>query len=1193
MVFLRESRQRFSRMFPMLTAMLRGRTRRMRRRSQEFSISSGIESLEVRTMLDASNPSAMFVQQFVEVSISDTAESANSNQTASFESADQTQISWNQITDASGYELLIYSTTQGKEALHLDSLGTTSFQPASLNGPDSFQMFVRGFDATGQNSLWSSPVYFDVTQPTTSSIPASPNFTLATGNAIPALQWTTSVEATSYDLLIYSVSAGQEVLSQSGINTGSFEAASLAGAGDDYQAFIRASNSQGQSSSWSQPAYFTVSGESQIPQAPVLTGVTNATPPQITWNGVAGADSYEVLIYSLTQGQEVLHQTQVNSTSFTPNSLVGQTDSYQVYVRADNMQGVSGLWGGPLEFEMAAETSAFPQSPVIVTTPSTSAPVLQWSPVSFADSYEIQVYNVTAGRLVMRQSNFQQTDFDVSSLTTSPDSYQAFVRPYDAIGNPGNWSNPTDFEIVELTAEPDPVDVNPDPVDVNPDPVDVNPDPIDVTPDPIEPTDPVDPNPNPIPNPDPGEIPPGNPDDPRQAWVDAFHTSLEMFHGTDRTGKDGPTSSIGMALTLTYEEFLHAVPHSNAYIQIQNDNVLVHVDANSFDWKNGIEALGGVAEGESIEFSGDYWLPIHNLDNLAAMPWLVKAEPVLSPPTNVDWSLVLVRGTDPSQISQDVGLGAILPTGLVDDTYFFSLAGVENPSDVVAKLKAHDSVLGFDPLVSRQLFKRSSIPNDEFFSKQWYLLNSGQSFGTPGLDANVVNVWDNFRGAGVTIGIVDDGIDTTHPDLADNYDANSSFDFNFNDPDPTPFNRDSHGTSVAGIAAGRGFNGIGISGAAPQAKLAGLRLLADDVTGFQEASALGHKTQVIDISNNSWGPADVGVLSPINSLAKAALRQGVTSGRGGLGTIYTWAGGNGKEDNDNSNYDGYANSRFVTAVGAVDNNGVQSFFSEPGANLLVSAYSSSEDVGIFTTDLEGTDGASPTDYDPNFGGTSASTPLVSGVVALMLDANPNLTWRDVQHILVQSSTRVDPFDSGWTKNAAGFSHNPKYGFGAINAEAAVNLATTWVNVGPEVAGSTNEIQVQRVIPDNDTFGVISTIDVKHDINIETVEVVVNATIEERGDLQIELISPSGVSSILADARDEDDDPNIETFTFSTKRNWGENTQGKWQLIVRDLIDDNNNNNNVVSTFDSWELNFYGTGLATPPFPPGWEPGVPF
>ncbi|MBC7240323.1 MAG: S8 family serine peptidase, partial [Chloroflexi bacterium] len=180
------------------------------------------------------------------------------------------------------------------------------------------------------------------------------------------------------------------------------------------------------------------------------------------------------------------------------------------------------------------------------------------------------------------------------------------------------------------------------------------------------------------------------------------------------------------------------------------------------------------------------------------------------------------------------------------------------------------------------------------------------------------------------------------------------------------------------------------------------------------------------------------------------LQQGATTGRNGLGTIYVWAAGNGGAGGDNSNYDGYANSRFTLAVGSLDANGRQAWYSEPGANLFVSAYAD----GITTTDITGDNGYNVTgnadgdplvntDYTSIFAGTSAAAPVVSGVIALMLQANPNLSYRDIEYILAQTARQVDPTDPDWTVNAAGYHINHKYGFGAIDAAAAVQAAKNW------------------------------------------------------------------------------------------------------------------------------------------------------
>gem|GEM_PF-486432 len=541
-----------------------------------------------------------------------------------------------------------------------------------------------------------------------------------------------------------------------------------------------------------------------------------------------------------------------------------------------------------------------------------------------------------------------------------------------------------------------------------------------------------------------------------------------------------------------------------------------------------------------------------------------------TPANSTQWIVSLKPGSSPAQLAVSLGVLPLVATGHAADTYVLTLANASDSLELKRKLDLRSDVVLSYPLVARQQSKRA-IPNDPLFSNEWHLLNVGQTGGTVGADANVTPVWDTYLGTGVVIGIIDDGLEHTHPDLVANYVASLSFDFNSNDPNPTPTTSfDDHGTAVAGVAAGVGFNGLGVSGAAPSASLAGLRLIAAPTTDLDEANALGFMTQGIDIYNNSWGPADTGAdLVGPGPLTLAALQNGVTTGRGGLGNIYIWSAGNGLLANDNVNYDGYANSRFTLAVSAIDDRGRQSFYSEPGAPILVAAYSNGNTTGITTTDLSGNQGSAPGDYRNDFGGTSSAAPLVSGVVALMLEANPNLNYRDVQHILVNSSRQNDPTDSDWTTNGAGHLVNHKYGFGAIDANAAVSTALTWVSVGPEVSIAEPVINVGAAIPDNSLVGVTSTINVAQDINIEHVEVTFNATHSFRGDLEIILTSPSGTQSVLAE-RHDDSGNNFNNWVMTTVHNWDESSVGTWTLQVRDRAIGN------VGTFNSWQVAFFGT-----------------
>jgi kexin len=301
------------------------------------------------------------------------------------------------------------------------------------------------------------------------------------------------------------------------------------------------------------------------------------------------------------------------------------------------------------------------------------------------------------------------------------------------------------------------------------------------------------------------------------------------------------------------------------------------------------------------------------------------------------------------------------------------------------------------PRISRDL--AVNLGNDTYFSYLCHLENFGQTGGIPREDIHAQSAWQNNHSSSNTvIGVVDDGLEIAHEDIIENNQATLNWDFLSNDSDPTG---GTHGTAVAGLAAARGGNNIGISGVAPHAAIAGIRLIGA-TTDTNETAALTLHKDAIDIYNNSWGPHDLGNLDGPAPLTQAALLDGVTYGRNGLGAIYVWAAGNGRVTNDNANYDGYANNPYTIAVSATNSHGKLTYYSEPGACILVNAPGGDYTSWMATTDRTGLAGYNVGNYTFNFGGTSASVPVVSGVIALMLDANPNLSWRDIKQILAET-----------------------------------------------------------------------------------------------------------------------------------------------------------------------------------------------
>lgn len=509
------------------------------------------------------------------------------------------------------------------------------------------------------------------------------------------------------------------------------------------------------------------------------------------------------------------------------------------------------------------------------------------------------------------------------------------------------------------------------------------------------------------------------------------------------------------------------------------------------------------------------------------------------------------------------------------------------------------------PLLRKQYEKRSlSYPLDEFFPDQWHLLNTGQNGATPGIDINVLPAWEVTKGGGVIAAIVDDCLETTHPDLRQNAPLISTHlhhDFNDDDDDPRPVlaNNDAHGTSVGGLLGARQNNGnpdpitgkqLGVSGVAPEVTLLGLRLISGPISDQDIFDSLtwGPNGTIVSVSNNSWGPSGSALVGP-DILGKVGFREAATSGRDGKGKITVFAAGNGRFDDHNSNYDGFANSRYVTAVAALSATGVFSSYSEPGANILICAPGGGfgnfgTELRLTTTDVTGIGGYNPgpneppnNDYNNSFNGTSSASPITAGVAALILATNSDLGWRDVKEILASTARKVNETNADWITNEGGFHFNHSYGAGLVDAGNAVARAFTWRNLGPEIHYEIlkTEPGTGSGIVDNGTPTRVSfdfSNNAKYpNIRVEQIEIEVKITHPSRSDLEVALVSPKGVRSVLAaqhvpgtdsneDYRDIVADfvngqyvPRDGGWVFTTTHDWGDNSSGVWTLEVIDRV----------------------------------------
>ena len=424
---------------------------------------------------------------------------------------------------------------------------------------------------------------------------------------------------------------------------------------------------------------------------------------------------------------------------------------------------------------------------------------------------------------------------------------------------------------------------------------------------------------------------------------------------------------------------------------------------------------------------------------------------------------------------------------------------------------------------------------DPIFNEQWHLFNTIQT----GHDINVTGVWlEGNTGKNVTVAIIDDGLDMYSDDLKDNYFAEGSYDFNDHTEEPRPrLVNDHHGTRCAGEVAAVKNNVCGV-GVAYDSKVAGLRILSKSISDEDEAVAINYAFDKNLIYSCSWGPPDNGMaMDAPNVLIKRAIQNGIQKGRNGLGSVFVFAAGNGAAREDNCNFDGYTNSIYSITVGAVDRNGQHPYYSEKCSASLVVTYSSGGGDAIHTTDV----GANNC-YNRH-GGTSAAAPLGAGIMALVLSVRPDLNWRDLQYLCVETAVPIN-LDQDWQDTHIGKKYSHTYAYGKLDAYKLVEKAKDWKSVKPQAWFKTPWQFVRHDIPQGEQ-GLASTFIVTKDMlknanleRLEHVQVTMDVAHTRRGDLSVDLISPVGVVSHLSATRRYDENPSgYDTWTFMSVVHW--------------------------------------------------------
>jgi len=456
--------------------------------------------------------------------------------------------------------------------------------------------------------------------------------------------------------------------------------------------------------------------------------------------------------------------------------------------------------------------------------------------------------------------------------------------------------------------------------------------------------------------------------------------------------------------------------------------------------------------------------------------------------------------------------------------------------------------------------------NDPRWPLMWYL-NRGDK-----LDMNVQDAWEmGITGKGIVITILDDGIEKANPDLVANYDPEASYDVNQNDADPTPrydlIDSNRHGTRCAGEVSATANNSVCGVGIAYDSRIGGVRMLDGDVTDAVEARSLSLNNQHIDIYSASWGPDDDGkTVDGPGNLASRAFITGVANGRQGKGSIFVWASGNGGRDHDNCNCDGYTNSIWTLSVSSATENGLIPWYSEACSSTMATTYSSgsSGERKVITTDLHNGCTSSHT-------GTSASAPMAAGVIALVLEANPALNWRDVQHITVRNCHVANLRATDWRVNSVGRNYSHSFGYGVMDASGMVRMAQKWKSVGTQVSSAVKAAIGPVSIPAMSSRSAKMEVTDHGDVNfLEHVQAHVTLDSSRRGDLAIYLTSPQGTKSQLLARRPHDSSrAGFHDWPFLTVFCWGENPAGTWELEVQ-------NDGRYEVTLRAWSMTFHGT-----------------
>lgn len=356
-----------------------------------------------------------------------------------------------------------------------------------------------------------------------------------------------------------------------------------------------------------------------------------------------------------------------------------------------------------------------------------------------------------------------------------------------------------------------------------------------------------------------------------------------------------------------------------------------------------------------------------------------------------------------------------------------------------------------------------SSPNDEYYNLQWGLQNTGQNNGTSGIDISVEQAWSiidqsNIDLSTVKVAVIDDGVERPHEDMNihSGYDAyvQSTGSGLYSTATGGVSTRGQHGTAVAGIIGAKRNNNLGVVGVAPGVTIYPISIndasfTPSRVIQLTRAINWAWNQGGVDVINCSW-------LTSPDQLLEQAINNAIANGRGGKGCVVVAGSGNlsqwaAQNNIHQTNISYPASLPNVLGVGAISPCGERKNANScDGENWWGSDYGQELSVVAPGVDIITTDRASNNGYNTSstnspsklnygmFAGTSAATPFASGLAALILSVNPNLTANEVKSIIEITAQKVGNY--AYNIDNPNGKWDDEMGYGLIDAHEAVFFA---------------------------------------------------------------------------------------------------------------------------------------------------------